>query len=480
MASRQTRTDPGRSAASIYTRRFLLEPGHESMGNMGAQRLIRTILVTRLDHVHDARMFGLCDLAPSLSREGRRRHQRHGPIDKIKLLHQIPIVRSQMNLAVKAAVVAGQRRRIAHQCIVGQHHFAQHAHFFGRSMTRGQTCCKPFQLAAHHIKLCRLVVIQRCDDQAATLPRQQGLGFKPLQCLADGCAGHLEPFRQFTFHQPVTGTVGSHIYRLQYQAVGVSRSGFRCSHVVSFFWTHIIARDHLRKRWCASPLAGLVHRPYQSTMPREAFSHVDTWVFDLDNTLYPPTARLFDLIEVRMTAWVMSALNVEKAEADRLRLEYWQTHGTTLAGLMREHDVDPGPYLDDVHDISMDSLTPDADLAARIANLPGRRIVYTNGCEPYARRVLEARGLEGMFDAVYGVEHAEFHPKPDRSAFDRIFALADVDPTRSAMFEDDPRNLEVPFALGMKTVHVAPLRRDAAHIEYHTDDLGGFLQKLTA
>lgn len=213
-------------------------------------------------------------------------------------------------------------------------------------------------------------------------------------------------------------------------------------------------------------------------MPRDAFSHVQTWVFDLDNTLYPPSANLFELIEVRMTDWVMNTLGVGKAEADRLRLTYWRDHGTTLAGLMREHDVDPKPYLEDVHDISMDRLSPDPTLAATIKELPGRRIVYTNGSAPYAERVLAARGLSGLFDAIYGVEHADFHPKPDRAAFDRVFTTDGLVPERAAMFEDDPRNLAAPFEMGMRTVLVSELRRDDAHIEYQTDDLGGFLKRL--
>ena len=180
-----------------------------------------------------------------------------------------------------------------------------------------------------------------------------------------------------------------------------------------------------------------------------------------------------------MTAWVMQAVGVGHAEADRLRKHYWHTYGTTLAGLMREHDVDPTPYLEDVHDISMDSLTPDPLLAARIAALPGRKIVYTNGCAPYAQRVLAARGLDGLFDAVYGVEHARFSPKPERAAFECVFEVDGLAPAKSAMFEDDPRNLEAPFAMGMRTVHVAPARRDAAYIHHHTDDLSGFLGRLT-
>jgi putative hydrolase of the HAD superfamily len=213
-------------------------------------------------------------------------------------------------------------------------------------------------------------------------------------------------------------------------------------------------------------------------MPRNDFSHVTTWVFDLDNTLYPPEARLFDLIEVRMAAWVMEALGVERAEANRLRLHYWETYGTTLAGLMREHDVDPEPYLVDVHDISMDSLTPDPQLAAQISALPGRKIVYTNGCAPYAERVLHARGLSGLFDAVYGVEHAGFLPKPEKGAFDAIFTQDKLTPQTAAMFEDDPRNLAVPHDLGMRTVHVAPTRAHAPHVQFHTDDLTVFLEQL--
>jgi putative hydrolase of the HAD superfamily len=214
-------------------------------------------------------------------------------------------------------------------------------------------------------------------------------------------------------------------------------------------------------------------------MPASDFAHVEHWVFDLDNTLYPPEARLFDQIEARMTAWVMAALGLGRAEADRLRRHYWETYGTTLAGLMAEHGIDPGPYLTEVHDISFDALTPDPALRQAIAALPGRKIVYTNACAPYALRVLEARGLDGLFDGVFGVEHAGFRPKPERAAFETVFALGGVVPDRAAMFEDDVRNLAAPHEMGMRTVHVAPLPEPAPHVHHHTDDLGGFVAALT-
>jgi putative hydrolase of the HAD superfamily len=131
-----------------------------------------------------------------------------------------------------------------------------------------------------------------------------------------------------------------------------------------------------------------------------------------------------------------------------------------------------------VHDIDFSVLPKDPVLAARIAALPGRRIIYTNGCEPYALRVLEARGLTGLFDAVYGVEHAQFLPKPEREAFEIVFGLDGLDPARAAMFEDEPRNLKVPFEMGMQTVLVTPAPLDVPHISHHTADLSDFLSRL--
>lgn len=214
-------------------------------------------------------------------------------------------------------------------------------------------------------------------------------------------------------------------------------------------------------------------------MISSSFSHVDTWVFDLDNTLYPPRVRLFDQIEQRMTAWVMRELGVNRDRADHLRGHYWRLYGTTLAGLMREHAMDPLAYLADVHDIDLSVLDADPQLADRIAALPGRRIVYTNGDAPYAHRVLAARGLSGVFDAVYGVEHAGYLPKPEATAFQTVFALDGLIPTRAAMFEDDPRNLTVPHAMGLRTVHIAPIPEPGAHIDHHAEDLSEFLAVLT-
>lgn len=215
-------------------------------------------------------------------------------------------------------------------------------------------------------------------------------------------------------------------------------------------------------------------------MVQASFSHVSTWVFDLDNTLYPPHMRLFDQIEAKMVRWIMQVTKVDHDEADRLRHHYWQAYGTTLAGLMAEHHIDADAYLVDVHDIDFSILQPDPELRRMIAALPGRKIVYTNGSAPYASRVTEQRGLGGLFDAIYGVEHASYRPKPEHDAFAKVFAKDGLKPETAAMFEDEARNLEAPHAMGLRTVHVAADPAPEPYIHHHTDDLSDFLKQLVA
>ena len=208
------------------------------------------------------------------------------------------------------------------------------------------------------------------------------------------------------------------------------------------------------------------------------FTHIDTWVFDLDNTLYHPSAGLFALMDTRLREYVGRVTGLDGAAALALAHDYWREHGSTLAGLMLHHDVDPMEFLADMHDIDITHLRPDRALAMAITALPGRRIVYTNGSHNHAKRVLAARGLTHAFDAVYGVEHADFKPKPQPAAFDAVFARDGITPQRAAMFEDEARNLAIPHARGMRTVHVHDIAAPAPHIHHHTDDLKGFLSQL--
>ncbi|GLQ34563.1 pyrimidine 5'-nucleotidase [Amylibacter marinus] len=209
------------------------------------------------------------------------------------------------------------------------------------------------------------------------------------------------------------------------------------------------------------------------------FAHIDTWVFDLDHTLYSKEDCLFDQIEDLMVAYMKKALNIDETTANHLRKHYWQTYGTTLSGLMVEHNIAPEPFLAAVHDIDLGALSPDPALATAINALPGRKIIYTNGDKNHAVRVLAARGLSHCFEDIFGIEHAQYTPKPQRDAFEIIFQRAALSPQNAAMFEDDPRNLLVPHEMGLSTILVDQISTQP-HIHYCTDQLTQFLHATQA
>ena len=183
-----------------------------------------------------------------------------------------------------------------------------------------------------------------------------------------------------------------------------------------------------------------------------ALSHITCWIFDLDNTLYPPSARILDQMEMRMALFIEQLLGVDSEEAHRMRHRHFVDHGTTLAGLMKVHAVDPQNYLEFVHDVPMDSLEPDPALAAAIARLPGRKLIFTNADTPYAERVLAARGLGDSFEDIHDILASDLKPKPDMAAYQAFLTRTGVEPERALFVEDMARNLTPAKALGMTTV----------------------------
>lgn len=223
--------------------------------------------------------------------------------------------------------------------------------------------------------------------------------------------------------------------------------------------------------------------------------HVESWVFDLDNTLYPAECHLFAQIDARMADFIRETLNVDHAEARRLQKYYYGRYGTTLAGLMREHQVPPDAFLDYVHDIDHSAVPENPALRAAILALPGRRFVFTNGSVAHAEKTLARIGLTGLFDDIFDIRAADWTPKPHRATYEKFLGATRIAPRASAMFEDIADNLAAPHALGMTTVLVAgeadwfedepadkrPARKgDAAHAHVHhvTDDLAAFLSMV--
>ena len=191
-------------------------------------------------------------------------------------------------------------------------------------------------------------------------------------------------------------------------------------------------------------------------LPREAgpdFAHVRDWIFDLDNTLYRADNGIFAQIDARMTAFVGRLLGLEKDPARQVQKQLYRDHGTTLAGLIAVHKIDPEPLSGlRPHDIDLSELKPDPALSFALTRLPGRRFVFTNGCRNHAVRILEKLNLATLFDQVWDIRTIQFVPKPGPSAYDAVVKQAGLAPARAAMFDDIARNLVVPHQMGMTTV----------------------------
>ncbi len=218
------------------------------------------------------------------------------------------------------------------------------------------------------------------------------------------------------------------------------------------------------------------------------FSQTNTWIFDLDNTLYPARCRLFDQMQVKMGEYVMRRFGVAYADARQIQKELYYKHGTTLRGLMVEHGEAPEAFLDHVHDIDYSPVQSDEGLQRALIQLPGRKLVFTNGTTRHASRVMERLGVTALFDGIYDIVDADHIPKPARVPYDDFVSRYAVDPARSAFFEDIARNLEVPHAMGMTTVLVTDNENGDAlhlneggigvHVHHLTAHLAGFLETL--
>ncbi len=221
------------------------------------------------------------------------------------------------------------------------------------------------------------------------------------------------------------------------------------------------------------------------------FHNTETWIFDLDNTLYPADCNLFAQIDERMGQFIADYLDLDFTEARRIQKQYYHDYGTTLSGLMQEHRLEPKAYLDYVHDIDLTPVEPSPRLVAALERLPGRRLIFTNGSLTHGTNVAERLGVLHLFEDVFDIGASDYIPKPDLRAYQKLLDAHNIDSRRSAMFEDMPHNLKEPHGLGMTTVLVEsnyfdhPAQRELKesgmqpdYIHHVTDDLIAFLQSL--
>ncbi len=213
-------------------------------------------------------------------------------------------------------------------------------------------------------------------------------------------------------------------------------------------------------------------------------AHVDTWVFDLDNTLYPASCELFHQVDQRMGEYIGQLFGLDYAAARKIQKDYYRSYGTTLRGLMLRHQVDPQAYLDYVHDIDLTVMEPSPALDAAIGALEGSKVIFTNANRGHAEAVIERLGIARHFDAIFDIHAADYIPKPEPETYDRFLKACAVRPDRAVLFEDTAANLAPAHALGMATVLVRPgeagVENDdkAPHVHHVADDLTEFLRAL--
>jgi putative hydrolase of the HAD superfamily len=214
------------------------------------------------------------------------------------------------------------------------------------------------------------------------------------------------------------------------------------------------------------------------------FTHIRDWIFDLDNCLYPASTGLFSLIDERMGKYIERLLDCDSEEAKRVQKAHFHAHGTTLAGLMKEHDIDPRDFLEDVHDIPLDRIQADERLARLLPRLPGRRFVFTNGDAPYARRVLEAIGVHSHFDDLHDIHASGLRPKPDPHGYALLCERFGIDPAQALLADDMVKNLQPAKALGMTTVWVdngseqAGSEYDETVVDVRVSNLSDWLESI--
>jgi len=223
---------------------------------------------------------------------------------------------------------------------------------------------------------------------------------------------------------------------------------------------------------------------------RRAFADVSVWIFDLDNTLYPPESALWPQVDQRITLFLGNMFGIDGLSARALQKYYYQKYGTTLKGLMEQYGMKPEPFLDFAHDIDVSKLPPDPELGHAIEALPGRKLILTNGSEAHARNVAGRLGILHHFEAVFDIIAADFTPKPEEVTYLKFLDQYQIDPSRAAMFEDLEKNLLVPHQLGMRTVLILPKQYDihreaeeqadstAEYVHFKTKDLAAFLREL--
>ena len=214
------------------------------------------------------------------------------------------------------------------------------------------------------------------------------------------------------------------------------------------------------------------------------FNSIKFWIFDLDNTLYSGKTKVFEQVDKRMSKYISNKLNISIEEAKKIQKNYFYEYNTTLNGMIKNHKINPDEFLDFVHDINIDFLQKDLELAKEIEKLDGKKIIFTNGSRKHAINVTKQIGIDQLFDDIFDIVDAEFIPKPSLEPYKKLVKKHKIDPKLCVLVEDIARNLKPAYEMGMKTIWIendepwAKKFSESEFVDYRTKNLSGFLKKI--
>ena len=213
-------------------------------------------------------------------------------------------------------------------------------------------------------------------------------------------------------------------------------------------------------------------------------TNIKYWLFDLDNTLYAGTTKVFDQVDKKMSKFISEKLNLSIEEAKKIQKDYFHEYNTTLNGMIKNHEIDANEFLEFVHDVNLDFLKKDKFLKNEIMKLNGKKIIFTNGSRAHAENVTKRIGIDKLFDGIFDIVDSDFIPKPSKESYKKIIENYKIEPQYCIFFEDIARNLKPAHELGMKTVWIknnepwAAKFSDSTFINYKTDNLAKFLKEI--
>ena len=213
---------------------------------------------------------------------------------------------------------------------------------------------------------------------------------------------------------------------------------------------------------------------------------IDTWIFDLDNTLYSADSGIFQQVEKLMRKFIVEHLKVNINEAKNIQRRYYKQHGTTLRGLMDNHGIDPDFFLDSVHDLDYSIINPNKKLNKALLNLKGRKIIYTNANRKHADMVLDRLEITDMFEEIIDIKMMDYIPKPEIEPYKEIINKFNISPDSTIMFDDIAKNLVPASMLGFITVWIDlgyenfsdDVANSKDYLNYKTSDLPNWLSKV--